>query len=532
MQFSLMEEQPIQQNLFNIKVKKVSKPFTDACFTCKKRRVQCDMTKPFCNTCKSKKNLVCEGFDVKLRWSDPIEFDIYGEISANPKHSKILDSDNKDPQYQRRKIKFLHYKEEYEYYDEMDDELTALNKVLSQHKNKIMNGETWIIKKFGVFEGISFSKILHQRRLKKQKLRMLKKKQQLMEKEDRHRASGKALPLKHRRNKRKAVSRSIQKKEKDVITGRFEDDIFVYDDNITRLPRNLRQKQNTNITTTTTINNNNNNNPTDPMLIDNDSRFFTDFFEHLHSPFTSQNPGLSKKVFIPETPVALTNSVNTNNNNNSNSIIQKDGMRQGNRNNNNNNNNVEWNALPSYLEDIFKNHQAAFDIDSSSNNNTELSHELLGSKESLATNSALSLVTNNNEKTDHINLEHGDGIAVYYKQPHVNIESLTDNHLHRKDDLQVITDDKNDIRNNGIHNNNHNNHSEGYNFLNEPLTHENSTSNIAGNKNNSISLSPNENKLLFEIKDLEKRKHILKQEVDNLLSLKEKLIKELSDLGN
>lgn len=149
--------------------KNIFKPFTDACFTCKKRRVSCDMTKPFCNTCKSKNKLVCEGYDVKLRWSDPIEFDIYGDVSANPKNSKILDSDNKDPQYQRRKIKFLHYKKEYMYYEDMDDELSLLNKALTHYRDKISGGNTWIIEKFGVFEGIEFAKILRKKELKKMK---------------------------------------------------------------------------------------------------------------------------------------------------------------------------------------------------------------------------------------------------------------------------------------------------------------------------------------------------------------------------
>ncbi|SGZ39641.1 uncharacterized protein HGUI_01841 [Hanseniaspora guilliermondii] len=127
------------------------------------------MTRPFCNTCKSKNKLVCEGYDVKLRWSDPIEFDIYGDVSANPKNSKILDSDNKDPQYQRRKIKFLHYKKEYMYYEDMDEELSLLNKALTHYRDKLSGGNTWMIEKFGVFEGIKFEKILKKKELKKMK---------------------------------------------------------------------------------------------------------------------------------------------------------------------------------------------------------------------------------------------------------------------------------------------------------------------------------------------------------------------------
>lgn len=487
----------------NVKLKKVSKPFTDACFTCKKRRVQCDMTKPFCNTCKSKKNLVCEGFDVKLRWSDPIEFDVFGDISANPKNSKILDSDNKDPQYQRRKIKYLHYKEEYEYYDEMDDELTALNKVLSQHKVKIMDGETWIIKKFGVFEGISYAKIQYQKRMKKQKLRMLKKELLILEKEEKNKANGKRNLTKTSRNKRKADEKILSTLIKDPITGKFESEMFVYDDNINKLPRNLRQKQNTNPAA-------------DPMSTENESKFFTDFFDNLHSPFNAHNSGVVKKGFIPVTPSTLTSLAHPLAN------IHKPATKHSVK----PDNNTEWGILPSYLEDIFKNHHDSFDMDSGAGNSNVMNQELLTSKEPLVNNTALSLMSNNNAKPVSNDAE-SQHISAYYKESEENIESLSAANIQGKHNLPN--------HGSGAHRGSNsistdNGQAVAYNFLNDHLSQEGNNQISHHPQDGSLSLSPNENKLVFDIKELEKKKHVLRQEVDNLLNMKQQLLKDLKDM--
>ncbi|KAL6939146.1 hypothetical protein ACO0RG_002973 [Hanseniaspora osmophila] len=131
--------------------KKKNMSFT-GCFTCRKRKVLCDKTRPRCIRC-TKSKFQCDGFDIKLRWRSSIKFNTYGEIISNPKNSKLLDSNNQEPTFQRRKIKYLHYKEEYQYYDEMDNELTQLNKVLKENKEKLDNNQTWVIKKFGVMWG-------------------------------------------------------------------------------------------------------------------------------------------------------------------------------------------------------------------------------------------------------------------------------------------------------------------------------------------------------------------------------------------
>lgn len=122
-----------------------AKTFT-GCWTCRSRKVKCDLGKPSCRRCE-RSGFECGGYDIKLRWSPPIKFNKYGvQLPANPSSS----AKTEEPQFQRRNIAFVRYKDEYEYYEEMDDELSALH---SPSLSKIANGQTWMIKKFGVFRG-------------------------------------------------------------------------------------------------------------------------------------------------------------------------------------------------------------------------------------------------------------------------------------------------------------------------------------------------------------------------------------------
>lgn len=43
------------------------KTFT-GCWTCRNRKVKCDLGRPHCNRCLKSK-IKCEGYDIKLRWS-------------------------------------------------------------------------------------------------------------------------------------------------------------------------------------------------------------------------------------------------------------------------------------------------------------------------------------------------------------------------------------------------------------------------------------------------------------------------------
>ncbi|AMD21515.1 HER237Wp [Eremothecium sinecaudum] len=142
-----------------------AKTFT-GCWTCRLRKVKCDLGKPTCKRCE-KSRLDCGGYDIKLRWSNPIQFDKFGnQVAAD------TDKEGSEPQqqFQRRNITFVRYKDEYEYYEDMDDELSALH---SPPLDMIANDNTWIIKKFGVFKGTDQGKNKYVPRKKKKANRIL-----------------------------------------------------------------------------------------------------------------------------------------------------------------------------------------------------------------------------------------------------------------------------------------------------------------------------------------------------------------------
>lgn len=119
-----------------------SKSFT-GCYTCRRRKIACDLARPSCLKCK-KSGFVCEGYDVKLRWSQPIEFDKYGyQLPSKP---------NQETEYsQRRSIEYVKYpdKKTYKFYDEMDTDLAKLHNKHMESKSlsTILEGH------FGVFRG-------------------------------------------------------------------------------------------------------------------------------------------------------------------------------------------------------------------------------------------------------------------------------------------------------------------------------------------------------------------------------------------
>lgn len=140
---------------------KRAKTFT-GCWTCRSRKVKCDLRRPGCDRC-AKSGLECGGYDIKLRWSNLVNFDPYGvQISNNTRNnsnstttannSNQFSNVNDEKQFQRRNVDFVKYKEEYVFHEDMDDELSTLH---APPPEKIADGKTWIIKKFGVFRAIN-----------------------------------------------------------------------------------------------------------------------------------------------------------------------------------------------------------------------------------------------------------------------------------------------------------------------------------------------------------------------------------------
>lgn len=107
------------------------KTFT-GCFTCRSRKIRCDLRRPTCNNCK-KAHLTCLGYDIKLRWLLPVEFTPKGR---NPIQHPVKFPDNEADNselgfFQRRHVGFVTWDaakncKPYETYEEMDTHLADL----------------------------------------------------------------------------------------------------------------------------------------------------------------------------------------------------------------------------------------------------------------------------------------------------------------------------------------------------------------------------------------------------------------------
>ncbi|KAI5967565.1 ARG81 [Candida margitis] len=145
---------------------KRSKTFT-GCFTCRARKIKCDLRRPQCDKCIRAK-LTCAGYDVKLRWSQPIQFtplnngDVKGtsvkfptyENGDAPDDAEIdAEIDATAPEYfHRRFVEYVEWKEPYTTYDQMNYDLAYLqnNRLTSRLKP---HGDTKMKGPFGVFQG-------------------------------------------------------------------------------------------------------------------------------------------------------------------------------------------------------------------------------------------------------------------------------------------------------------------------------------------------------------------------------------------
>lgn len=117
-----------------------TKTFT-GCWTCRGRKIKCDLTRPFCTNC-AKAHLKCEGYTVKLKW---------GTGKGDGNGNGAADSDDT---FQRRNVEFVVYPKDmqYETYEDMDDHLARL------HAPELpATGDTLTLGPFGVFEGVKLA---------------------------------------------------------------------------------------------------------------------------------------------------------------------------------------------------------------------------------------------------------------------------------------------------------------------------------------------------------------------------------------
>ncbi|GBL49561.1 hypothetical_protein [Candidozyma auris] len=139
-----------------------SKTFT-GCFTCRSRKIRCDLRRPTCNNCK-KAHLTCSGYDIKLRWSLPVEFTPKGR---NPIQHPVKFPDNEADNsesgfFQRRHVGFVTWDaakncKPYETYEEMDTHLADLQS-LKRPAQTVLRGP------FGVFSSKRAKKIAELKR--------------------------------------------------------------------------------------------------------------------------------------------------------------------------------------------------------------------------------------------------------------------------------------------------------------------------------------------------------------------------------
>lgn len=135
------------------------------CFTCRSRKIRCGLEKPGCLNCK-KALLECSGYDIKLRWLNPVGFRPNGR---NPIQNPVVfpdldqEGENGTPDFfQRRNVGFVVWDAKknckpYETYEEMDSDLSRL-KIEKNSRDTRLNGP------FGVFPSM-------QTPAKRQKLR-------------------------------------------------------------------------------------------------------------------------------------------------------------------------------------------------------------------------------------------------------------------------------------------------------------------------------------------------------------------------
>lgn len=89
------------------------------CWTCRRRKIKCDATRPNCLRC-AKSKLQCEGYDVKLNWSNPLVVK-NGEMIFNDDNEE----DESATTFQRSNIALCKWNL-YKFYEDIDDDLERL----------------------------------------------------------------------------------------------------------------------------------------------------------------------------------------------------------------------------------------------------------------------------------------------------------------------------------------------------------------------------------------------------------------------
>lgn len=122
-----------------------NKTFT-GCFTCRTRKIRCDLRRPLCRRCL-RMGIECEGYGIKLRWLAPLEFRHHGASVSQ----KLVAFEDKDRDHQRRKVDSVEWSDPYATYEDMDKDLAILHH--SGLDPVLKSGVTKCLGPFGVFLG-------------------------------------------------------------------------------------------------------------------------------------------------------------------------------------------------------------------------------------------------------------------------------------------------------------------------------------------------------------------------------------------
>lgn len=99
----------------------------DGCWTCRSRKIKCDLTKPVCLRCKKAK-FECKGYSLVLGWADGLSVDKKNEMISIPM-SRSNTEENKDGGWMRRNVELVKFPKlmQFETYAELNDVINTLD---------------------------------------------------------------------------------------------------------------------------------------------------------------------------------------------------------------------------------------------------------------------------------------------------------------------------------------------------------------------------------------------------------------------
>lgn len=129
----------------------------EGCWTCRTRKVKCDLAKPVCNRCVKAK-FKCEGYDIKLGWSDPLTIDSRNElITIRIQDGLSLDNGSINNEFQRRKITAVPFPKllAYTTFKEVEDAIERVDFWIVRNSKNVLDGKQYKFGPFSVFRSPS-----------------------------------------------------------------------------------------------------------------------------------------------------------------------------------------------------------------------------------------------------------------------------------------------------------------------------------------------------------------------------------------